>query len=116
LGNTHEALDILDAAIAQAENCGSVDDIVKLSVHASIHARGLRKSDLGLSYMKRAVHFAPADLKVLFGLSAIYYELGRLALAKETLDRCRLASIEKSDSSVCDVIDALEARLRLATI
>src|SRR5437016_6070662 len=89
-GKADEAMGVLERKLKQLYTGDAIEDIVSLSLHASVICEGGLKDDRrARRILRRALQYAPTDTRTLLSLARLYLKAGKFRVARELLSRRR---------------------------
>jgi Tfp pilus assembly protein PilF len=111
-GKADEAIDVLEWNLKQLAAGDAIEDIISLSLHASVICEGgLHDERRARRILRRALQHAPTDTRTLMSLSRLYQKVGRFSVARDLLNRRRETDEEKNNVGLQEVIEAMSKQL-----
>ncbi len=110
-GKPDEAIDLLEAAFNQLVVANASQDVLFLSLYASILCEGLHDEGRARRILRRALQHAATDTRTLLSLARLYQKVGKFRVARALLNRRRETDAEKNNVGLQEVIEAMLKQL-----
>ena len=111
-GKADEAVGVLEWRLTQLDPGNAIEEIVLLSLHASVICEGgLNDDRRARRILRRALQHAPNDTRTLLSLSRLYLKAGKKRIANDLLNRRRETDSEKKNAGLQDLIEVMSKTL-----
>ena len=111
-GKADEAIGVLEWRLKQLAEGDAIEDIVSLSLHASVICEGdLNDDRRARRILRRALQHAPTDTRTLLSLARLYLKHGKFRVARDLVNRRRETETEKNNAGLQELIEVMSKTL-----